>query len=280
MINEVVMKTWFITGTSSGFGAAWTRAALDRGDAVAATVLPGYEPGSPSDQYRDRLLPLTLDVRDRNACRQVVDQAFEQLGSIDVVVNNAGYGQLGMLEELTESEVRDQLDTNLLGPLWVTQAALPHLRAQGGGRIFQVTSIGGLLAFPFFGAYNASKWGLEAFSQALADEVRQFGIDVTIIEPVGYSTNWWGPGLRRTTEQAPYSSLRLKVQSGWDAAASARREPQTTASAILQIADMENPPLRVLLGEGGVARIEAEYAARLDTWRSWEATELSEVSPA
>jgi NAD(P)-dependent dehydrogenase (short-subunit alcohol dehydrogenase family) len=265
------MKTWFITGTSSGFGAAWTRAALDRGDRVAATVLPGYGPDAPSEQYGARLLPLILDVRDREACRHVVDQAFEELGTVDVVVNNAGYGQLGMIEELTEAEIREQLDTNLLGPLWVTQAALPHLRAQGGGRIFQVSSMGGLTAYPFFGAYNASKWGLEALSQALAGEVRQFGIDVTIIEPVGYSTNWWGPGLKRSAELAPYSSRRQEVQSGWDAAASARLTPETTASAILQLADMANPPLRVLLGDGSLTRVEAEYAARLDTWRSWEA---------
>ncbi len=262
------MKTWFITGTSSGFGEAWKRAALDRGDRVAATVLPGYDAGSPVGQYGDRLLPLILDVRDREACRQAVDRAFEEFGVVDVVVNNAGYGQLGMVEELTESEIREQLDTNLLGPLWVTQAALPHLRAQGGGRIFQVSSIGGLVAYPFFGAYNASKWGLEALSQALAGEVRQFGIDVTIIEPVGYATNWWGPALRKSEQLAPYSSLRREVQSGWDAAASARRGPETTASAILRLADMENPPLRVLIGEGGVTRVEAEYAARLDTWRS------------
>lgn len=274
------MKTWFITGTSSGFGQAWTRAALDRGDRVAATALPGDDVSSLVCQYGDRLLPLILDVRDREACRQVVDRAFEELSVVDVVVNNAGYGQLGMVEELTESEIREQLDTNLLGPLWVTQAALPHLRAQGGGRIFQVSSIGGLAAYPFFGAYNASKWGLEALSQALAGEVRQFGIDVTIIEPVGYATNWWGSALRRSGQLAPYSSLRQDVQSGWDTAASGRRAPETTASAILHLADMENPPLRVLLGEGGIARVEAEYAARLDTWRSWETADAGHVPVA
>jgi NAD(P)-dependent dehydrogenase (short-subunit alcohol dehydrogenase family) len=265
------MKTWFITGTSSGFGQAWTVAALDRGDRVAAAALPGYDAGPLAARYGDRLLPLTFDVRDREACRRAVDRAFEELGAVDVLVNNAGYGQLGMVEELTESEIREQLDTNLLGPLWVTQAALPHLRAQGRGRIFQVSSVGGLVAYPFFGAYNASKWGLEALSQALAGEVRQFGIDVTVIEPVGYATNWWGPGLRQSEQLAAYSSLRREVQSGWNAAASARRGPETTASAVLHLADMENPPLRVLLGEGGVTRLEAEYTARLDTWRSWEA---------
>lgn len=264
------MKTWFITGTSSGFGAAWTRAALNRGDRVAATTLPGHDMAELAGQYGDRLLPLTLDVRDRGAARDAVDRAFEHFGSVDVIVNNAGYGQLGMIEELTESEVREQLDTNLLGPLWITQAALPHLRAQGSGRILQVTSIGGLMAFPFFGAYNASKWGLEALSQALAGEVRQFGIDVTIIEPVGYATNWWGPGLRQTEELPEYRELRASVQAGWDSAGAGRQPPETTAEVVLRIADMPNPPLRVLLGPDGVSRMEAEYTARLDTWRSWE----------
>lgn len=264
------MKTWFITGTSSGFGEAWTRAALDRGDRVTATTLPGYDTSELSARYGDRYFHQVLDVRDPAACRQVVESAVGHFSSLDVVVNNAGYGQLGMIEELTEQEIREQLDTNLLGPLWITQAALPHLRAQGSGRILQVTSIGGLAAYPFFGAYNISKWGFEAMSQALAGEVRQFGIDVTIVEPVGFTTPWWGAGLRQSQQHEAYASLRASAQSGWDAAASSRRLPDTTNAVILRLADMENPPLRILLGEGGISRIEAEYDSRLEVWRSSE----------
>ncbi len=263
------MKTWLITGTSSGFGEAWTRAALDRGDQVAATVLSGGSPDALADRSGDRLLRLTLDVRDRDACRDAVEQAIHRFGSVDVAVNNAGYGQLGMIEELSESEVREQLETNLMGPIWITQSVLPHMRAKGSGRILQVSSIGGVMAYPFFGAYSASKWGLEAFSQSLAAEVRQFGIHVTLIEPVGYATNWWGPNLRQSSPLAPYAALRETMQSRWDPAA--RRPPDTTSVDILRLADMEDPPLRVMLGEGGLSRVEVEYASRLETWRSWDA---------
>lgn len=262
------MTTWFITGTSSGFGEAWMTAALDRGDLVAGTALPGHDFAPIVEKYGNHFLPLTLDVRDRAACREAVDAAFSELGTLDVVVNNAGYGQLGMVEELSEVQIREQLDTNLLGALWVIQAALPHLREQGGGRIFQVSSIGGLTAYPFFGAYNASKWALEAMSQALAGEVRQFGIDVTVIEPTGFATNWWGPALRQSASLPEYVDLRSSVQAGWDSAASGRQSPDSTAKTILALADMQNPPLRILIGAGGIERVEAEYQSRLDVWRA------------
>src|ERR687885_2916842 len=150
-------KTWFITGTSRGFGREWAQAALQRGDRVAGTA---RDPGTLDDlaaEHGDALLALALDVTDREACFAAVRQAHEHFGRLDVVVNNAGYGHFGMIEELTEDEARAQLETNLFGALWVTQAALPFLREQRSGHILQVSSIGGISGFPLVGIYHASK---------------------------------------------------------------------------------------------------------------------------
>src|SRR5580698_2554393 len=196
------MTTWFITGTSRGFGREWAIAALDRGDRVAATA---RNLGSLDDlvtKYGDAILPIKLDVTDRAAAFAAVRQAHQRFGRLDVVVNNAGYGHFGMIEEVSEAEIRAQLETNVLGALWVTQAALPFLREQGSGHIIQVSSIGGISAFPRTGAYHASKWALEGLSQALAQEVKEFGINVTLVEPGGFSTDWSGSSSARSEPNA------------------------------------------------------------------------------
>src|SRR6202008_2665139 len=201
-------KTWFITGTSRGFGREWTKAALERGDRVAATA---RDPSTLDDlkaEHGDALLPLTLDVTNREAAFTAVARAHEHFGRLDIVVNNAGYGHFGMVEEISEQEARAQIETNLFGALWVTQAALPILRTQGRGHIVQVSSIGGISAFPTVGIYHASKWGLEGFSQALAAEVRDFGIHVTLIEPGGFSTDWAGDSARHSEPIAAYDEGR------------------------------------------------------------------------
>ncbi|MBN9634842.1 MAG: SDR family NAD(P)-dependent oxidoreductase, partial [Actinobacteria bacterium] len=179
-------KVWFITGTSRGFGREWTAAALERGDKVAATARDVSTLDDLVAKYGDALLPIALDVTDRDADFAAVQAAHDHFGRLDVVVNNAGYGQFGFIEELSEAEARDQIETNVFGALWVTQAALPYLRAQGGGHLIQVSSIGGISAFAGLGAYHASKWALEGFSQSLAAEVERFGIRVTLIEPGGF----------------------------------------------------------------------------------------------
>ncbi|HZC52030.1 MAG TPA: SDR family NAD(P)-dependent oxidoreductase, partial [Mycobacterium sp.] len=176
-------KIWFITGTSRGFGREWAIAALDRGDKVAATARHASSFGDLVGKYGDAILPIQLDVTDRAADFAAVKEAHDHFGGLDVVVNNAGYGQFGMVEEISEAEIRAQLETNLLGALWVTQAALPYLREQRSGHILQVSSIGGISAFMNTGAYHASKWALEGLSQSLAQEVAGFGIKVTLIEP-------------------------------------------------------------------------------------------------
>ena len=143
-----------------------------------------------ASQYGDAILPVELDVTDRAAAFAAVQQAHGHFGRLDVVVNNAGYGHFGFVEEITETEARAQLETNLFGALWVTQAAIPVLRAQGGGHIVQISSIGGVMAFPGLGIYHASKWALEGISEALAQEVGADGIKITLIEPSGYATDW------------------------------------------------------------------------------------------
>src|ERR1700722_11043375 len=204
-------KTWFITGTSRGFGREWTVAALERGDRVAATA---RDTGTLKDlvaKYGDLLLPLALDVTQRPACFAAVQRAHSAFGRIDVVVNNAGYGLFGMIEEISEKEARAQLETNVFGALWVTQAALPILRAQKSGHILQVSSIGGIVAFPMLGLYHASKWALEGFSQSLAGEVADFGIRVTLIEPGGYDTDWAGSSAVRAAELPAYAEVKKKI---------------------------------------------------------------------
>lgn len=262
------MKVWFITGTSSGFGKAWTTAALERGDSVVATALNAADLAPMADAYGDRLLPLTLDVTDRPGVFEAVTAGVERFGRLDVVVNNAGFGYLGMIEEFTEEQARIQIETNFFGSLWVAQAAMSVLRAQGGGRILQVSSIGGVTAYPYFGLYNASKWAVEGMATALAAEARPHGVRVTILEPVGYATDFWGPGLRHTDITAAYAGHRRSIEAGWAAASAGRGDPADTAAVVLAVADHPDPPLRLLLGDSGLDRVTAEYQVRLKAWRS------------
>ena len=264
------MKTWFITGASRGFGHLWAAAALERGDRVAATARDLSTLDDLVATYGDAVVPLRLDVTDRAADLAAVAEANARLGRLDVVVNNAGYGQFGMVEELSEAEARAQLETNLFGALWVTQAALPIMRAQGGGHILQVSSIGGITAFPNIGAYHASKWALEGLSQALAQEVAGFGIHVTLVEPTGYATDWGGSSARHAAPLAAYDEVRAARAVQRAAQMSRAGDPGASAAAILAVVDAENPPLRLFLGETPLALAEADYASRLATWREWQ----------
>jgi NAD(P)-dependent dehydrogenase (short-subunit alcohol dehydrogenase family) len=263
-------KTWFITGASRGFGREWTIAALERGDKVAATARDSSTLDDLVEKHGDAMLPLRLDVTDRAAGFAAVAQAHEHFGRLDVVVNNAGYGQFGFLEELSEQELRDQMETNVFGALWITQAALPFLRAQGSGHILQVSSIGGISAFPNIGAYHASKWALEGFSQALAQEVAGFGIHVTLIEPGGFSTDWGGASARHATPLAAYDEARAAGQRQRAARTAKSGDPQASARAVLEVVDAEQPPLRVFFGEAPLAIAKADYESRLATWEQWQ----------
>lgn len=264
-------RVWFITGASRGFGRVWARAALARGDRVAATARDVAAVADLVAAHGDAVLPVRLDVTDRAAAFAAVQQAAAHFGRLDVVVNNAGYGQFGAVEELSEADWRDQLETNLFGAVWVTQAALPVMRAQGSGRILQVSSIGGLLGFTNVGAYNASKWALEGFSEALAQEVAAFGVRVTLVEPGAYGTDWSGSSARRAEAMPEYDAVRAAPRP---TAGSGRGDPEATAEAVLALVDAEDPPLRLLLGEVPPRLVRERYAERLATWAEWEEVSL------
>jgi NAD(P)-dependent dehydrogenase (short-subunit alcohol dehydrogenase family) len=262
-------KVWFITGASKGFGHVWAQAALERGDSVAATARDTSSLESLHEAHGERLLALELDVTDKAAIDRSVAVAHERFGRLDVVVNNAGYGQFGAIEELSEQEARLQIETNLLGPLWVTKAVTPILREQRSGHILQVSSIGGVMAFPILGLYHASKWGLEAFSQSLSEELEEFGVNVTIIEPGGYTTDWSGSSAGRAEELPAYDGVRERRLQRLGPVRTQPGDPLATGPAILELVDAEQPPLRVFFGSTGLELARREYASRLETWERW-----------
>ncbi|BEL06162.1 SDR family oxidoreductase [Actinoplanes sichuanensis] len=261
-------KIWFITGTSRGFGRNFTEAALGRGDKVAATA---RDTGSLADlvaRYGDAILPLALDVTDKDAVATAVTAAHERFGRLDVVVNNAGYGLFGMVEEITEQQLRDQIETNLFGAFFVTQAVLPILRGQGSGHIIQISTIGGIGAFPSLGGYHASKWALEGLTESLSQEVAGLGIKVTLVEPGGFATDWAGSSAVHATPDPAYQPIRDAMAAR--AGGASYGDPTAAGPALLQIVDAENPPLRVLFGSQPTQIVKHLYAQRLQTWADWE----------
>ncbi len=261
-------KVWFITGTSKGFGRIWAEAALERGDRVAATARDPKTLDDLVGRHGEAVLALQLDVTDKARVDATVARAHEHFGRLDVVVNNAGYGLFGAIEEVSEEQARAQIETNVFGALWVTKAALPLLRAQGSGHIIQVSSIAGVQAFPGIGMYHSSKWALEGFSQSLAGEAAEHGIHVTLVEPTGYPTDWSGPSAVQADRLEAYDAMRAARQAGrsrWTPA-----DPQATGPAILELVDAEQPPLRCFFGETPLSIIEPEYAKRLESWHQWQ----------
>jgi NAD(P)-dependent dehydrogenase (short-subunit alcohol dehydrogenase family) len=262
-------KVWFITGCSKGFGRIWAEAALDRGDKVAATARDASTLEPLTERYGDDALALALDVQDMNADFAAVRQAHEVFGRLDVVVNNAGYGLFGAVEEVSPEQTRDQIETNLFGALWVTQAALPIMREQGSGHIIQVSSIGGVTAFAGIGMYHASKWALEAFSQSLSLEVGDLGIHVTSVEPQGYSTDWGGPSAIHADPIDAYEPIR-EAQQKRRGAIKSPGDPDATGPAILKLVDAEKPPLRCFFGADAFNMVRPDYESRLASWEEWD----------
>jgi NAD(P)-dependent dehydrogenase (short-subunit alcohol dehydrogenase family) len=266
-------KVWFVTGSSRGLGREFVEAALSRGDRVAATARTAESLDDLVTAYDDLVLPLKLDVTDTAAVRASVARAKEHFGRLDVIVNNAGYAQVGAVEELTGQDLRDQLETNLFGALWVIQAALPYLREQGSGHIIQLSSAAGLMAMPLSGAYSASKWALEALNESLAQEVAGFGIKVTVIEPGGFATrsgkNPDPLANGHLSEPDPiYDGLRQRIAAY--AGKQPAGDPAAAAQALLKLVDSDNPPLRVLFGQGFYPMLQQVYADRLKTWADWQ----------
>lgn len=261
-------KIWFITGTSRGFGRSFATAALERGDKVAATARNVSSLDDLVARHGDAVLPLQLDVTDHAAVRAAVKEANERFGRLDVVINNAGYGLFGTIEELTEQQFRDQIETNLFGAFAVTQAVLPILEAQGSGHIIQISSIGGIGAFPGLGGYHASKWALEGFSDSLAQEVAGFGIKVTLVEPGGFATDWAGSSSVRAEAKPQYEPVRKAMAELSGGAGMG--DPAAAGEAILKVVDAENPPLRVFFGDQALPIAQHLYEQRLATWDQWK----------
>jgi NADP-dependent 3-hydroxy acid dehydrogenase YdfG len=260
-------KTILITGASRGFGRIWAEAFLKRGDNVIATARNIESLSDLVNQYGKSVLPLQLDVTNREQCFEVVRKAQQHFGTIDTVINNAGYGLFGTIEENSEQEIRDQFETNVFGTLWITQAILPVMRSQGKGHIIQVSSVLGIATVPTLGVYNASKWAVEGLSESLAPEIKGFGINTTIVEPIGYATEWGGASAVHSKKLAAYDGLHAAVSEQFQNMSYGT--PSATAGAILQVADAENPPLRVFFGNTALPWAKQVYEGRLAEWEQW-----------
>lgn len=259
-------KTWFISGASSGLGLEMAQQLLARGDVVAGTSRRDGALADLERRYGDNLHVLKLELTDVKSIRAAIDAAFEQLGIIDVVVSNAGYGLVGAAEELSDAQIDQQIATNLVGCIQLIRAALPHLRTQGGGRIVQISSEGGQIAYPNFSLYHASKWGIEGFIEAVSQEVAPFGIDFVIAEP-GPTATKFREGLVHAETMAVYDDtpaglIRRSIQTG---AFVLKGDAARTAAAIISAADSEKPELRLALGSAAYQSISKALAARLSS---------------
>ncbi|SFA71394.1 Short-chain dehydrogenase [Amycolatopsis marina] len=290
-------RLWLVTGASRGLGRAFTEAALRNGDHVVATVRRADALTDLAYEWGDRLIRRELDVTDRAAVTEVVDDIADTVGTPDVVVNNAGYGLVGATEEISETEARAQFDTNFFGALWVTQAALPHMRAAGQGRIVQVSSVGAVGAMPFFGLYNATKWALEGFSAALAQEVAPHGIGVHILELGGFATDWFGRSMRFADENGAYNELRggifgaARYPDLSDASPAEQGEdatdapPSVAAESLLELLDLEDPPLRWVAGPAAKDMVRMALEDRRDDYEkdpefTWPSGSRAHDTPA
>jgi NAD(P)-dependent dehydrogenase (short-subunit alcohol dehydrogenase family) len=260
-------KTIFITGASRGLGRIWTEAFLKRGDRVAATARNTDALKDLVQQYGKSILPIPLDVTDRDGCFAAIEQAVKHFGTIDVLINNAGYGLFGTVEETTEVEARNQIETNVFGLLWVTQAVLPVMRKQKKGHIIQVSSALGLVTLPVLGLYNASKFAVEGLSETLATEVKDFGINVTILEPNGFATEWGNTSATQLEPMKEYEHIRESFKAGMTDEIFG--VPEATAEAIIRLVNAPNPPLRLFLGKVALPWVKQVYQDRLTTWEEW-----------
>lgn len=264
-------KVWFITGANRGFGRQFAEAALSRGDQVAGTTRDLSQFDDLVARYGASFLPLQLDVTDRTKAFETVGAAVAKFGRLDVVVNNAGYGLFGAVEEISEQQLRDQIEVNLFGVFHVTQAVLPVLRQQGSGHIVQISTIGGIAAFPSLGGYHASKWALEGMTESLAQEVAHFGIKVTLVEPGGFATDWGGSSAVHAAQIAAYEPMRAAMADRQkDMPPGMTGDPKAAGPALLDIVDAAAPPLRVLFGTLPTMMVGDLYEQRLKTWEDWK----------
>jgi NAD(P)-dependent dehydrogenase (short-subunit alcohol dehydrogenase family) len=264
-------QVFFLTGSSRGLGRQIAEAALAAGHRLVATARRPASLADLADRYGDQVLPVALDVTDPGAAAAAVAAGTEAFGRLDVVVNNAGYANLAAVEDITLADFRAQIEANLFGVVNVTKAALPVLRARGGGHIIQVSSIGGRLATAGLSAYQAAKWAVGGFSEVLAREVGPLGIKVTVLEPGGMQTDWAGSSMQVPPVSEPYQAsvgamARVHAELGSSAALG---DPAKVAQVVLTIAGMEEPPLRLILGSEAYAYATAAARARAESDAAW-----------
>lgn len=269
-------KSWLITGASSGLGKIMTTQLLERGDRVIATARREQALQDLSNAHGDRLQVLALDLTDTVQIGRVIEHAFERFGRIDVIVSNAGYGLFGPAEQVSDEQIDRLLATNLTGSLQLIRHSLPHLRAQGGGRIVQVSSEGGQIAYPGFSLYHASKWGIEGFVEAVAQEVAPFGIDFILAEPGPTRTNFAAAldlaipsGVYQDT---PAGQVHAMIASG---EFKIRGDAVNTVEAIIRAADSASPPLRLALGSTAYENIHRALTGRLEALEAQRAVAFS-----
>ena len=266
-------RVWFITGASKGLGYAFTKTALEAGDQVVAVARTKGKLEKLQEQYADALMFLKLDIRDREAVFATVKAAVEHFGHLDIVVNNAGIITLGMVEELSEADVRNLMETNFFGALWVCQAVIPYLREQRAGHMIQISSIGGLISGPMSGLYSASKFALEGLSEALAQEAAHFGVKLTIVEPGGYWTDLY-TAMNYSKPLDAYDSLREELTKQYSEG-SVDSDPILAAEALMKLLQSDNPPRRLILGSVIFDLVRNTYHERIKTWEDWESVSRS-----
>jgi NAD(P)-dependent dehydrogenase (short-subunit alcohol dehydrogenase family) len=275
------MKTvWLITGSSRGLGRAFAEAALAAGLSVVATARKVGDLADLKRQFGARVLPLALDVTSEGQAQEVVSAALETFGQVDVLVNNAGYGNVAPIEDTSLAEFREQIETNLFGVIIMTKALLPHFRARRSGHFIQVTSIAGRIGPMGRAPYAAAKWGVEGFSETLAKEVEPFGVKVTIVEPGGFRTDFAGSSTR-LREGRPEYDLTVGKTARFQRDYSGKQpgDPAKAAAAILRVAAADDPPLRVVLGSDAYAAAEKADLAKIELGRKWRDLSFSTDFP-
>jgi len=266
-------RVWFITGASTGFGRKLAEAVLAKGDRVAATARKEETVADLERQYPNQARAVRLDVTDLAQVKASVQAAIDAFGRIDVLVNNAGYGLLGAVEEVSDAQIRQQFETNVFGLLNVTRAVLPLLREQKSGHILNVTSVGGQVSFPTFGLYHGTKYAIEGISESLAKEVAAFGVKVTIIEPGGFKTDFGSRSLVRAERIAAYQPVYEAVIQAFEQTVFG--DPARAAQAIIQAVEADEPPLRLALGVDALYLIREKFNAELEEYKRWEPVTVS-----
>jgi NAD(P)-dependent dehydrogenase (short-subunit alcohol dehydrogenase family) len=274
-------KVWLITGCSRGLGRAFAEAALANGDPVAATARTISDLADLKQEYGEQVTTLSLDVTDEAQAVTAVEATIKTFGRLDVLVNNAGYGNVAPVEETSLAEFRAQIETNLFGVIILTKAVLPYFRERRSGRIIQITSIAGRIGPIGRAPYAAAKWGVEGFSETLAKEVGPLGIKVTIVEPGGFRTDFAGSSTVLRAGRPEYESTvgaTARFQQNYNGKQPG--DPAKAATAILELASMEEPPLRIVLGSDAYAAAEKNDLAKIELGRKWKelscSTDLSE----